>query len=456
MVIKTLTMERYFYRYCMKKTLLLGLGIALSALTLSGCGQKVDGIKSEFADRIDSKEQYSFTGYTVIVTESSIKKANEFVEKNSLGFDTGVDENGQLKLLNKVSFRNDEFRKIEEIRKVYESELAALRVRVQSYIDAEAKKINANIAKLEGERKTLQDSLDSYNAVIATELEQHQKAQVHHQAFEGKMRDLREKFYEEFRKIILEHNLPIDVNARPEPSRFYRSYALNNNAQCANRIEIMGSRGTPVPYCVEARIDESQIALAPALISYGMGFEQLQDQRRQASRAVNEAERALSDARIIASNRLNINPTRVEREIANFDRQINTERSNLESATNFTSQFNRAHYNDRKLNETANNYGRAIREYGRSVKVEAFLKSGYSIDKFKDENDKPKLSEKDKGMVIYVFTNKNNKQHVFLSPINSQSNRTYGEMFEYDVVPRSFDFNISKNKDVVNVVKGIM
>ncbi|WP_039924999.1 hypothetical protein [Alishewanella aestuarii] len=440
----------------MKKTLLLGLGITLSALTLLGCGQKVDGIKSEFAERIDSTEKHSFTGYTVIVTESSIKKANEFEEKNSLGFDTGVDENGHLKTLNKVSFKNDEFRKIEEIRKVYESELAALRTRVQSNIDVEAKRINGNITKLQGERETLQERMISYNAATANELALHEQARSKHQGIERKMSERKEKFYEEFKKIVLESNLPIDVNSRPEPRNFYRSYALKNNAPCDNRIEVMSNRGTPVAYCVEARIDQSQIALAPALISYGMDYEKLQSERRQANQEVSTTQKALSDARIIASNRLSINPTRIEREIANLDRQINTERASLESATNFTSQFNRANYNDRKLNETANNYRRAILDYARSVKVEAFLKSGYNIDKFSDENDKPKLSEKDKGMVIYVFTNKNNKQYVFLTPVNSRSNKTYGEIFENDVVPRSFDFNISKNKDVLNVVKGII
>jgi uncharacterized coiled-coil protein SlyX len=438
----------------MKKLLILGL--ALSALTLTACGQNVGGIQQEFAENSGSKEVPSFTGYTLVLSEKNMEKVKAFVDENKVR--TGLNINDDLKLepLDKVPFRNSEYKKIVEIREKYESELSALKQKVKQSIEEDAANINGKIAELEAEQKKLELSLKDYTDAIAPQQAELDKANASVEAIDQQMKAILEKFYQEFSKIVVENELPIDKNARPDPNRFYRSYTLRQGVSCDNTVETTHSDGRKVIYCVEPRIDASQAALAPALVSYGMAQQKLIVEKDVARSNVRTAQKALSDAKIIAKNKFNIDVNKIEGLNNRVTRQIKTLRSDLEYSSDFKRRLEREINQDDALSKTRREHSAAVREYRKSVEIEALSESGYDFSNFSDEEDTPKLSEKERGIAIYVFTNEKDRQAVFMAPIDGGNDKNYLQLFKRDSRSFDVDFKVEKEKDVIKLVSEVI
>lgn len=448
-------MERYSYRINMKKLLLAGL--VASTLALTACGQNIEGIQKEFAEEHEPKETPSFAGYTLVLTEENVKKIKEFTEENKISRSLILNEDLKLEPLPKVSLENDEYDQIVEIRKTYERQVSGLAKKVKDKIAEDAENIGSKITALEAEQKALELSLKEYNEAIAPQQSELDKLQASVEAIDQQMKALKEKFYQDFQRIVVENELPIDKNAKPEPQRFYRAkFMSDDNMPCENTVEVTNVDGKKAKYCIEARIDESQIALAPALVSYGMGYKKLDSEKDLARQSLRNAQKALSDAKVIAKNKFNIDVAKIENEMNRISRQIKAQQSDLEHASNLSRRLENEVSKDDELRKIQSEYSKAVREYAKTVKVEALSESGYDFSEFSDEEDVAELSDKQRGIAIYVFTHAKDRQDIFMAPIDSDNSNSYLEIFERGTRPFSVDFKVKKEKDVIKLASEVL
>ena len=436
------------------KTLLIA-GFALSTLALTGCGPNVENIQKHFVAKTGVESEYAMTGYTMVFTEESMKKAEAYVKENRIKQELALNDDLELLPLNKVDLKNDEYDKIIEIREAYEDQVGDLAKTVKKAIDDDTKKIKGEIANLEGERKSLELSLKDYNDAIAPHKAKLDKANADVKAIDEKRAENKEAFYKEFSRIVVEAELPIDKNARPEPSRFYRTDVIFDQ-KCDNRIDVKDSDDKPVAYCVVATIDQSQAALAPAFIAYGKVEKTLSSEKDLARKEVRNLQRQLDNAKVIATNKLNINVSKIERDIERVERQIRSKQSDLEFTSNLMRRLEQETSRNEAVREIRSNYSSALGEYHKSVRLESLARSDYEFDEISDEEDVPSLSEKERGVAVYVFTNDDDKQVIYMAPLYPKMEKNFASIFKQDAEVFSADFPVEDKKDVLKLVAKVM
>jgi hypothetical protein len=434
----------------MKNCLLVGATI--SALFLTGCGQNVDGIKSDFAQKANTNAEQSFEGYTVIISEDASNEAKVFRNNNSIPYDLRVDDNGEMTSFPDVEFKNEFSERAADVRNEVVKRYADINDEAKALSVKVSKEKDAEIATIEVEINALTSQLNEYNALIANEISDQETAKATVDNIKKRKDERLAKLYADFKETVIKHELPFNAERNIRPSEYYTKYSASRckRERSQNKLTYLDD---PKNGCIYSNFADDQRVLESLFRDYGVDYHNMSAKEFKAKDVLTLANRELSKANSIAANKSNVNSRAIRVAISKQERLIEATKKSKENQSALPNITNNIIRFDKTLVDLRREYKVARENYSSSVKVEGLTAAGIDTNTFDDEQALPDLKAGDEGMAIYVFTNNNGNQIIYLAPMSDNVvNKTYGDMFKGRVKKIDSESVISSKYDTVELV----
>lgn len=410
----------------MKKSLLVGLGIAVLALT--GCGQDVEKINAKYIDMTNTSasQEVEFTGYYARLDKGHHEDVKEYTRENKLPSSVSIDSDGSLTKFPDTDFSSDATEDAEG----YYKKLAAIKKGVESKASEKIEEVTADLKQKEvglqqeiasvTARKAEYEALvkpenDAYNAINDKINEQEQVKKDTQKEFDGKLKS-----------AIISESIAIDANKHFDLGRQYRSkygknYCVNNDDDHVRELS-MPER------CIKLRSNNSNAMIRNILLTYSAMYEEARIKIEALRKELSVAKKAYNKASIIAKNKTNYNSITVERELKSLERKLERIPLEIKLETNEQTLIVRGFRDHPEVSELMKSYQTSARQHNKDVEFAAFQKAGIDVDTFSDENDVIENDEEEGVAVAFVF-NKGEDQDVYIG-VSGDSSTSFAEIFE--------------------------
>tara|TARA_B100002049_G_scaffold235657_1_gene220531 strand:- start:13062 stop:14387 length:1326 start_codon:yes stop_codon:yes gene_type:complete len=436
----------------MKKSMFTGIAASIALMALTGCGENVDGINAEFASKEGTSAEHDFDGYTFVVTDDAMKEAKVFARENKISTRIQLGDDGKYPSPPEVDFEGDSYGKVEDLTAALNTRLETVKEEAQKEAQRIKTDFEENVAKQKTTIDGLKAQMSEYTSMISDETAAVEKLSTEYNQAEAKIKERKEQFYAEFKQTVIDAELPINADKRVEPSRFFR---YGNKNRCGSLSETVALKEpTSSRHCVYSTINDQQAALRPVFASYGADYHLLDKTRDEAKDKLNAARKSLKDAKIIAANKTGVNASRIERSIKSEERKIESLEANFKYDGDVSEITRRMVRRDSELQQLEIQYQQAASSHNVDARLEGLKRSGYEVESFDDEDAVLELDEDAKALVLYVFTDENDKQTIYMSAARGKDGqKTYGDLFESRTKKVRKDIEISAESDVFQAVK---
>lgn len=436
----------------MKKHLLLS---AFSLALLSGCGQNVESLKSDFLKSSPLTESVEFHGYVMVVDDDAYSKMREVANTNDIPSRLHINGKEPLPPLPDVKFKNAAFENVVKARQAVENRTTALTTMAEQEIKKHKDELGIHIDENREKIADINRQLAPFNALIASEQTSYDSANNAVTAVENKIAARDEEFYTKFKDVVIAQKLAIDANERIRPSRYYSHY---NAKKCA-RAEQAHLKYMPDPSdgCIFSKMSDDQAALEPVLRDYGVDMRLLQNEFKVAKDVSSEAWGALLKSKIVAKNQTGINEDDLKGQIKTRELKITSLTRRLNDPIDIDRVFYQLRSSDSAFEEALKGYTLAAKEYELSLRQEALKQAGLKFEEFTDEMANTSDNEGDDCFMLYVFTDQNGKQFVYSAKGNSRGNtKTFLQAYNTKAKFREVSFPIKNEDDAMRAAVGYL
>ncbi|WP_445769227.1 hypothetical protein [Rheinheimera sp.] len=418
--------------------------VAALSVLLAGCGQNVETIKSEFAKETGEVAEYDFSGYAFIIKSEEEKKARDFHRENSLPRYIDLTADYALKELPKISFKNDTFKNIEQIRGKITDRIAEIRALSQAETEKRTREFKEKIEGFERNIADINATMATYKSLFSEELAVYEAAVNDGKTIEQQQQAREALFQDQIKQAVISNGLAIDVSKPIRPAKYY---SHKKQSQCKgldeSKIKYLDDKANG---CFMVTLSPANKVLTPLFLEFANDSANLYMASQQSREIQTEKYNALSKAKIVAKNQTGIDEHKVDRQIHQLEKQIAQQNKLLKENTNERGIFASMLNTDKGYDALKSDYKSTVIAFHKDLRIEAFRRAGVDVNTINDETDSPSSEPSDSGILLFVFTNKDNEQYVYVAPMTHGGKKEYLSFFKYSKQQKKFEFPI-KDKD---------
>jgi hypothetical protein len=437
----------------MKKS--ISVGVLVGVLSLTGCGQNVDGIKASFSEKYQTSAEQNFTGYKVTLTAEILEGLNNFTNQNQLSSRLYFSDDNKVIGIPDINYKSEHYDiAVDSYNKAVEI-FEALPKKAQAKSEEIIAQSNQTVAVYKAEIAKHKATLDEYNKLISVEFKAHAEEKEKLNALELKSNALKSAWDVEVKAAILKYELAMDANKTYRLERMYRTYPTYKCDRYAKDIKNKIAYFDSNEGCVGVRLDEASQPLVPVVTIHALALENHEVQLEKAESTVDEKNKELKRIKIIALNKTNIKLNSVASEINKVTYKIEQQLSVSKSKSEVKWILSNLMNEDDAYKKAIYEYSTNADLHNKAVEYQALNEVGLNIETFNDEQDVTNVPKGANGLFFYIFTDENDMQEVLLGKYRSGDNgKTIGDIFERsNTSARNFDFQIEDENDVLNALR---
>lgn len=435
----------------MKKKLLLSL--ALSVLFISGCGQNVEGIKADFSKKERTSAEQDFQGYVVMFEQPSADLSSDIRElekNNKLPKSIYVDHKLEVTEIPNLDFKPEEYSDAKAVR----DKLVEYIANLDSELELESKKVieeySAEIDPAKAKLAEVKVKSSEYEQMIEKELAEVNRLEQIIKDLSDKKREINSAFNIAYKEVVVNEKLPITIDKDYYVTKMFRhaNFKKENPSERCKRGEFgpfidtekgdvyFGVTKTDlyiwddVYHCIRVEKDSHHPLIISLIGKFGVAIKNNQAETWSESIKLDEAKKALKNAKIIAKNQTGIDEKKIEKEMASMQSKIDSLESKMKVKSSKESLIAKFSSTNGPIFKMRTEYELAANEYKKALKREAFSMVDTDVEEFNDEFATLDNEKNERGLILYVFTSDKDEQVVMVSPIEaSMKDMTYGDAF---------------------------
>ena len=429
-------------------------GISATLLLLSGCGQNVEQIQTNFKQNNKTTADYAFSGYTVTFPEAAREQISEFRRNNRIPTNLHITDELAVEELPEVEYTPDSYEQLVAVREELVSAVAGLTEKAQKHAEVIRAKAQIDIDAAQMQVNQYQSQLDAYNKFTQEAQTAYDTLKSNEEALQEQLTQLQNEFDKAIKALIIEHKFPVSVNST---FRLSRHYDFRASYKCRDlRGRVKAQLADNPEHCIYIRDSHNEIT-RPVIIDYAkkhrLVYQQLSELRDQYG-AVNKE---LRDAKIIAANQTGVNPSAVARNMRKWEQQIDAKKRRMEFDSDEAKIVRDLLRSDDQVNDIKSRYSSLAYDYHRDVKAHSIDEADIQIEQFDDEEAKYAPEEGDRAMALFIFEHEETeRQTVIGAPLSEENNnQTYLQVFKGRTEELDGSFEIEDEDDVLAIVKTI-